>query len=65
VILAKVLVVPNEHCDYIGFLTETTKSVVVSLAKKFHDNLDVHDNCSSSEFDSSLSSKCHYLESSG
>ena len=38
-----------------------SKSVVVSLAKIFHDRLDVDENCSSIEFESSLSSKCRYL----
>ena len=38
-----------------------SKSVVVSLAKTFHESIDVDENCSSTEFESSLYSKCRYL----
>lgn len=61
VTLVKVLVVPNRRRDDTGSLSAAAKSVVVSLAKIFHDSLDVDENCSSSEFESSLSSKCRYL----
>lgn len=61
VTLVKVLVVPNRRRDEAGSLSGAAKSVVVSLAKIFHDSLDVDENCSSTEFESSLSSKCRYL----
>lgn len=59
--LVKVLVVPNQCCDDKGFLSVLAKSVVVFLAKSFHDNIDVDENYSSSKFESSHYSKCLHL----
>ena len=52
---------PNQCRDEAGSLSVATKSVFFSLAKTFCDSLDVDKNCSSIEFESSLSSKCRYL----
>ena len=52
--LVKVLVVPNQCHDEGIFISVESKSVVVSLAKKICDSLDVDENCSSTNFESSL-----------